>query len=153
MKTTNEQKWKYLSELEIRYKTKRKGDKCDTPRGFAKLVETLSAEASGLPVEKMWAVYINNSLEMVGYVEVSMGTLSETLVHPRNIFSGALLTNAAQVVLAHNHPSGNATPSSEDIETTKRMVEAGKLLGINLLDHIIITDTGHTSLREEGYIS
>lgn len=82
---------------------------------------------------------------------VSIGSLNAAIVHPREIFKAAILANAASIILGHNHPSGDARPSMEDLEITKRINEAGKLLGIELLDHIIIGD-GYTSLKEQGII-
>jgi DNA repair protein RadC len=84
--------------------------------------------------------------------EVSIGTLSASLVHPREVFKKAILNNASHVVIAHNHPSGNPSPSEEDITTTKRLVEAGKILGIAVIDHIIVTQNVFVSLREQGVI-
>ena len=84
--------------------------------------------------------------------EVSIGTLSASLVHPREVFKKAILNNASHVVIAHNHPSGNPSPSEEDILTTKRLVEAGKILGIAVIDHIIVTQNAFVSLKEQGVI-
>jgi DNA repair protein RadC len=80
--------------------------------------------------------------------EVSVGTLNASLVHPREVFTKAIKNKASYVVVAHNHPSGDIEPSEEDINTTKRLIEAGKLLGINLVDHIIVSKNDYKSLRE-----
>lgn len=85
--------------------------------------------------------------------DVSVGTLNASLVHPREVFKKAILNNASHVIVAHNHPSGDSTPSPQDIETTKRLIEAGKILGINVIDHIIVTDKNFTSLKEKGHIN
>jgi DNA repair protein RadC len=82
---------------------------------------------------------------------ISIGTLNASLVHPREVFESAIKTNTASIILVHNHPSGDTGPSNEDIKLTKRIAEAGKLLGIEVLDHIIITTDGHLSMKEEGY--
>lgn len=79
--------------------------------------------------------------------EVSTGTLNASLVHPREVFSQAVLCHASHVIVAHNHPSGDPTPSDEDIKTTNRLVEAGKILGISVVDHMIITSDKYSSLR------
>ncbi len=84
--------------------------------------------------------------------EISIGTLNASLVHPREVFNQAILNHASHVIIAHNHPSGDSSPSEEDIVTTKRLVEAGKILGISVVDHIIITKDAYTSLKEEGLI-
>ena len=81
---------------------------------------------------------------------VSRGHLSSALVHPREVFKGAILANAAAVVLVHNHPSGDVEPSVEDRELTRRLMRAGELLGIPVLDHVIVAASGHCSLTERG---
>lgn len=78
---------------------------------------------------------------------ISVGTLNANLVHPREVFEPAIRHNAAQVIVAHNHPSGDPNPSQDDIEITKRLQEAGKILGIELLDHVIVTKTAYLSLK------
>ena len=84
---------------------------------------------------------------------VSMGILNSSLIHPREIFKTAILTNAASLILYHNHPSGETEPSTEDINITKRIKEAGVLIGIELIDHIIIGSEGrYLSLKEEGLL-
>ncbi len=80
--------------------------------------------------------------------DVSMGILNASLVHPREVFKKAILNSASHVIIAHNHPSGDPTPSEEDINTTKRLIEAGKILGISVVDHLIITESKFTSLKE-----
>lgn len=81
---------------------------------------------------------------------VSVGTLNATLVHPREVFYHAIVHNAASIILAHNHPSGDSTPSNEDMAMTSRLVQAGMLLGIDVQDHVIVAEGGYTSLREAG---
>ena len=83
---------------------------------------------------------------------VSIGTLNASLIHPREVFKKAIANNASHVILAHNHPSGDPSPSQEDIATTKRLVEAGAILGIAVVDHIIVTGNGFVSLKEEGLV-
>lgn len=82
--------------------------------------------------------------------EISVGTLNASLVHPREVFSKAITNHASHVVIAHNHPSGDSTPSNDDINTTKRLVEVGKLLGITVLDHIIVSKNIFYSLKEKN---
>jgi len=82
---------------------------------------------------------------------VSIGTLNSSLVHPRELYKVAILSNSSAVILAHNHPSGDPTPSREDLEVTRRLVEAGKILGIAVLDHIIIgSNSQYISFKEKG---
>lgn len=83
---------------------------------------------------------------------VSVGTLNSSLVHPREVFKSAILGNSSSIIVAHNHPSGDPSPSKEDIDITERLKEAGKIIGINILDHIIIGDNRHISLKEKGVI-
>lgn len=79
--------------------------------------------------------------------------MNSPIVHPPEVFKSAILNNAASVIFAHQHPSGDITPSMEDINVTKRLVEAGKLLGIEVLDHLVVNgDNSFTSLKERGYI-
>ncbi len=83
---------------------------------------------------------------------VSIGSLNSSLVHPRELFKIAILSNSNAVILCHNHPSGICTPSQEDIEVTKRLVAAGEILGIEILDHVILGDNQYASLKERGVI-
>lgn len=84
--------------------------------------------------------------------DVSVGILNASLVHPREMFKKAIINSSAHVVIAHNHPSGDSTPSEEDILTTRRLVEAGKIIGITVTDHIIIGGDNFFSLRQKGFI-
>ena len=84
--------------------------------------------------------------------EVSVGTLNASLVHPREVFKKAILNNSAHVIIAHNHPSGDPSPSEDDIITTRRIVESGKILGIAVTDHIIVTKNSFVSLSEKGFL-
>ena len=97
-------------------------------------------------------VCLNAKGKIIGFHEVSRGTLSSSQVHPREVYKRAIVNNASSIIVAHNHPSGYSNPSNDDIEVTKRLVECGKLLGIKLLDHIIIGEDEHTSLMAMGYI-
>lgn len=80
---------------------------------------------------------------------VGVGTLNSVLIHPREVFKSAILSNASNIILAHNHPSGNPEPSRQDMDMTKRLAEAGRLLGIEVLDHVIVSDDRYFSFREE----
>ena len=83
---------------------------------------------------------------------VSIGSLSSSIVHPREVFQTAVSESAASVALAHNHPSGDVSPSQDDIELTRRLVQAGEIMGIDVLDHLIISDDDFLSLKERGLI-
>lgn len=80
--------------------------------------------------------------------DVSVGTLNASLVHPREVFNEAIINHASYIIVAHNHPSGDPTPSRDDIATTSRLINAGKILGISVEDHVIVTSAGYRSLRE-----
>src|SRR5699024_6145055 len=96
---------------------------------------------------------LNTKNNVIAVHRCHVGALNSSLVHPREVFNSAILTNASSVMLAHQHPSGDITPSIEDINVTKRLVEAGKLLGIEVLDHLVVnSDNSFTSLKEKGYI-
>lgn len=97
--------------------------------------------------EHFLAVLLTTKGQVIEIDKVSMGELSSTVVHPREVFKMAIKRSAASVILVHNHPSGDPTPSQEDIKTTVRLVECGILLGIRVLDHVIIGDGRHTSIR------
>jgi len=83
---------------------------------------------------------------------VSIGTLNSSLVHPREVFKPAILGNSSSIIVAHNHPSGDTSPSNEDIRITERLKEAGKIIGIELIDHLIIGRSKYTSLKGKGVI-
>jgi DNA repair protein RadC len=102
--------------------------------------------------EHFRVVILNTKNQVLAVETVSVGSLNSSLVHPREVFKPAVLKSAAAVILLHNHPSGDATPSGEDLEITRRLAEAGKLIGIEVLDHIIIGDHVFTSLKERAVI-
>lgn len=85
--------------------------------------------------------------------DISIGTLNASLVHPREVFNQAILNHASHVVVAHNHPSGDPSPSEQDISTTNRLIQAGVILGITIIDHIIITNNSYYSFKEKGDLS
>lgn len=97
-------------------------------------------------------ITLNTKNIVTGYFEVHRGTINTSLVHPREVFKRALLNNASNIIVAHNHPSGDPNPSKEDIQITERLKEAGNLLGINLLDHIIVGEDKYISLKEKGVL-
>lgn len=100
----------------------------------------------GLPKEQLRGVYLDTHNRVIHDEVISIGTINSNIVHPREVFKPALEYGAAAVVLVHNHPSGVSTPSVSDIEITKQLVAAGKIIGINLLDHIVVSREGFTSI-------
>lgn len=101
------------------------------------------------PEERFVAISVNNGLDIIGYTDASIGTINHTLANPREVFRTAIVQNASGIILAHNHPSGCCDPSQEDLDVTKRMIGAGEILGIPVLDHIIVGEKDNAcSLRE-----
>lgn len=100
--------------------------------------------------EHFVAVFLNARNQVICREDVSVGSLNASLVHPREVFAPAVGSSAASVILAHNHPSGDVTPSREDIELTRRMVQAGEIMGIDVLDHIIVGANRFLSMKEAG---
>lgn len=101
--------------------------------------------------EQFFLLCLNTKNEPTALHTVSIGSLDASIVHPREVFKVAILSNAASVIVAHNHPSGDPTASQEDIQVTRKLQEAGELLGITLLDHVIVgTEGAYTSLKERG---
>ena len=97
-------------------------------------------------------ILLNTRNKKIGISTVSIGTLSTSLVHPREVFKDAITHSAASVILAHNHPSGDPEPSEDDLKITKKLVESGKILGIEVIDHIIVGKNNFYSFRERGLI-
>ncbi len=95
-------------------------------------------------------VLLNTKSQVIKYFDISVGSLNSSIVHPREVFSEAVKVSCSAVIFAHNHPSGDPEPSREDIETTKRLIDAGNILGIKVFDHIIIGDKSYISLKEKG---
>lgn len=102
--------------------------------------------------EHFICISLNGAGEVLNKRVVTIGLLNHSLVHPREVFADAITDRAASVVCVHNHPSGSLEPSSQDIAITRQLEEAGALLGIRLLDHIIITKTGYASMKEKGFV-
>lgn len=102
--------------------------------------------------EYLYMICMNTKNRIIGVFELSHGSVNSSIFSVREIFQKALLANAVGIILMHNHPSGDPSPSREDVEVTKRAAEAGKIIGIQVLDHIIIGDHSYASLKEKGYI-
>ena len=120
-----------------------------------KVVEFINAaiQPQTFAEERMYIIALSTKGDVIGYIEHSKGTLNSSLVDVAGIFKFALLCNACSIILTHNHPSGSTAPSQEDIEVTRRVKDAGNLLGVPLLDHIITTPTGNSySLRSNSNI-
>ncbi|MCM2675167.1 RadC family protein [Alkalicoccobacillus plakortidis] len=105
-----------------------------------------------LKQEHFVCLYLNTKNQVIFRHTVFIGSLNASIVHPREVFKEALRRSSASIICLHNHPSGDPTPSREDIDVTKRLYEAGRVLGIELLDHIIIGDRTFISLKEQGHV-
>lgn len=112
----------------------------------------LNSELSHLTVEKFYLVILNKKNVVQATVELTSGVLDSSLVSPREVFKTAIDYRAASIILVHNHPSGNLEPSKEDIRVTEQLYQAGKLLEIPVLDHIIIANNSYTSFVERGLV-
>lgn len=102
------------------------------------------------PQEHFCIFCLNSKNKIVGVHTISIGSLNASIVHPREVFKAAMLNNANAIICLHNHPSGDPEPSQEDIKITKQLVEAGEILGIKVLDHVIIGEQGYLSMKEKG---
>ena len=116
------------------------------------IVKAIRATIKDKAKEHFKLILLNSRNKIIGISTISIGTLNANLVHPREVFKEAIIHNASSVVLAHNHPSDDPEPSEADLEITKRIIEAGKIMGIDVLDHIIITKTGFMSFKEKKLI-
>lgn len=116
------------------------------------VVKAIQSSIKDKTKEHFKLILLNTRNKVIGISTVSIGTLNSNLVHPREVFKEAISHSAASVVLAHNHPSGDSEPSEDDLTITKRLVEAGKILGIEVLDHIIIAKNGFFSFKEKGLL-
>lgn len=120
-----------------------------TPADAADLVRPI---LEGADREHFLAVCLDTKNRVNAIHTVSVGTLNSSPVHPREVFKAAILSNSAAVILAHNHPSGDPQPSRDDVEITRRLAECGKILGIQVLDHVVLGDGCYVSFRERGLL-
>ncbi|WP_071130664.1 RadC family protein [Enterococcus timonensis] len=116
------------------------------------LGQNLISQMKDLQQEHLIGIYLNTKNEIIKQETLFIGSLNQSIAHPREIFKGAIKSSAANIILAHNHPSGNLTPSANDLTFTKRVAEIGELMGIPLLDHLIVGESDYLSLKEEGFI-
>ena len=134
---------KLVKEASVLYKPRY----INSPHDAAQLITPFIAE---LDREKVIVICLDVKNQPTTIATVSVGNLSSSLVHPREVFKTAILANAAGIVVAHNHPSGDLTPSKDDINVTKRLQKAGEILGVDILDHVIVgPNQGYISFREQ----
>ncbi len=123
-----------------------------TIRSPADIANLLMPELRDLKKECLKSILLDTKNQVLKTMTVSVGILNSSLVHPREVYQDAIKASACSIIVAHNHPSGDPTPSPEDRSITRRLYECGELLGIELLDHVIIGDNRYTSLKESGVI-
>jgi DNA repair protein RadC len=121
---------------------------CTCSENVFELFRDLTKESK----EVFVALHLDTKNRIICYDPVSVGSLSASIVHPREVYKSALLSSAAAILFIHNHPSGDTTPSKEDIEMTKRLKQAGELLGIRVLDHLIFGEEGYYSFANKGLL-
>jgi DNA repair protein RadC len=122
-----------------------------TLRTSTDVAQVLAPLFAGLDREMFVAVLLDAKHRAIGVNTVSLGSLTGTVVHPREIFKPAIAGNAAAIILGHHHPSGSPEPSAEDREITRRLRDAGELLGIRVVDHVILGDGKHFSFADAGW--
>ncbi|WP_313636700.1 DNA repair protein RadC [Paenibacillus sp.] len=114
--------------------------------------EILTEQLRYLQKEHFVCLFLNTKNHVIGQETLSMGSLNASIVHPREVFRAAIKCSSASIICAHNHPSGDPTPSPEDISLTSRLLQAGEIVGIDVLDHLIIGDSSFVSLKEKGHM-
>lgn len=114
--------------------------------------EILTEQLRYLQKEHFICLFLNTKNHVIAQETLSMGSLNASIVHPREVFRAAMKCSSAAIICAHNHPSGDPTPSPEDISLTARLVQAGEIVGIDVLDHLVIGDGSYVSLKQKGYM-
>ena len=155
MENTNEKKMYEVAEIQLTYKSNVKPSLRPKINGSKEAYELLKEnwDASRIEfVEQFKVVLLNRANKVLGILEVSTGGVSGTVADPKVIFVAAIKANASSFLVAHNHPSGNLSPSQADIDLTRKLRDGGKLLEIQLLDHLIVTVEGYYSFADEGRI-
>lgn len=136
---------KMVRESSILYENRRISSPNEALEVFKTLLENSDRE-------KLVVCCLNTKNEPTNLSIVSVGSLNSSVVHPREVFKTAVMSNAASIIVAHNHPSGDTTPSKEDINITERLKKSGEIIGVALLDHLIVGNNTYLSLKEDGYI-
>lgn len=114
-------------------------------------IELAKRELGDSPNEQLVAFALDVKCRVIGQHTIAVGTLDAALVHPREVFRAAIILNASSLIIAHNHPSGDLTPSRQDCDVYERLKRAGELLGIQVLDSVIVSDTDGMSMAQSGY--
>lgn len=140
------------TELSKRIASDRKYRIREKARDSAMVASMLTEDMADETVEKFVVLLLDCKLRIQGKHTIAIGGLDSCPVHPREVFKPAIRNGAAAIIVAHNHPSGDATPSTEDIAITKRLEEASKVIGIQLVDHVIVGTNNFTSMKADGYL-
>ncbi len=141
---------RFVREVLVRYRGARRTATCvASPANAAKFIRPILPDNAR---EHFVTVYLNGRHEIAGYSVTATGTANSCPVHPREVYQAAVLTGAIAIIVSHNHPSGSCLPSEDDRKLTRKLREAGELLGIKLLDHIVLSDLDHYSFSEHGEI-
>lgn len=135
-------------ELGSRYFTNQSQASLTSPADIWRAVSDIASRKK----EHFIVFYLDSRHQEIAREVISVGTISASLVHPREVFEPAIRNLASSMIVVHNHPSGNLEPSAEDLAVTVRLVDAGKILGVPLLDHIIVSRHGYLSLKEKGHL-
>lgn len=155
MESTNENKMYQVAEIQLSYKSNVKPSqrpKISGSRDAYTILKENWDHGKIEFVEQFKAMFMNRANKVLGILDVSTGGVTGTVADPRVIFAAAIKAGACGFIVAHNHPSGNLLASQSDIELTKRLKEGGKILEIQLLDHVIVTSEGYFSFADEGMI-
>ena len=144
-----------LSELAIRYEVSTRPERSPEAEQITtskQVFDLLRAEMTPLAQEQVRVLLLDRKLRIVGQRTIYQGNAYSALVRPAEVFKPAIVESAPCIIIAHNHPSGDATPSQADINLTKDLVEVGKLLGVELLDHVVIGDGTFASIKNGGFL-
>ena len=155
METLMNESWNQIAEVELIYKTKIKASErpqVKTSKESADLLKQMWNENKIDFVEQFKVLFLNRANKILGIIDLSTGGVTGTVADPKLIFVAALKANACSIIISHNHPSGNLKPSQADEQLTQKIKQAGQLLDIRLLDHIIVTSEGYYSFADEGLI-
>lgn len=152
--TTSIPKWDSIPKVQLlHYPIPDRSIKLTNSREVAQLGESVFDPGTFSLREEVVFLFVNRNMEVIGYYPHSTGIRSACLIDPALVFTTALLCNAANIIMIHNHPSGSLKPSEADITITKRLYEAGILLNVGLLDHLIISTRGFYSFQDEGLLN
>lgn len=142
---------KYVKEQSVPYMDYMKANHATSPDKVAEIMNDIFS-LKDMPEEYFYLLCLNTKNQITNISEVSHGSINASIVHPRDVFKRALVANSNAIILVHNHPSGNTSPSNEDINITNRLIECGNMLGVKVLDHIIIGHDDYLSFKEKNLL-